>query len=199
MFLFLVWFSLQLTSLPCCLKHPLLVTKRFQKFSCFHNFYTYCDPPATASDEGPLSLKLSGFTPVNSRWVCCCCYGGATMSEQESLRCSSARNRGGVQRVEGKLRASVEKGDYYEAHQMYRTLFFRWDFVFTLVHSVIIAVWLRGLPVPDHSAVNLAFTPDCLWLVCIHSGPTHSSWSLCLFGRSRFPSSLKTGLLTNAS
>uniref|UniRef100_A0A3B3ZVX0 Golgi to ER traffic protein 4 homolog n=1 Tax=Periophthalmus magnuspinnatus TaxID=409849 RepID=A0A3B3ZVX0_9GOBI len=46
------------------------------------------------------------------------------MSEQESLRCSSARNRGGVQRVEGKLRASVEKGDYYEAHQMYRTLFF---------------------------------------------------------------------------
>lgn len=47
------------------------------------------------------------------------------MSEQESLRCSNARNRGGVQRVEGKLRASVEKGDYYEAHQMYRTLFFR--------------------------------------------------------------------------
>ncbi|KAA8581189.1 hypothetical protein FQN60_002770 [Etheostoma spectabile] len=48
------------------------------------------------------------------------------MSEQESLRCSNARNRGGVQRVEGKLRASVEKGDYYEAHQMYRTLFFRY-------------------------------------------------------------------------
>ncbi|XP_015272796.1 PREDICTED: Golgi to ER traffic protein 4 homolog [Gekko japonicus] len=39
---------------------------------------------------------------------------------------SSGRNRGGVQRVEGKLRASVEKGDYYEAHQMYRTLFFRY-------------------------------------------------------------------------
>ncbi|KAK5850503.1 hypothetical protein PBY51_001379 [Eleginops maclovinus] len=48
------------------------------------------------------------------------------MSEPESLRGSSARNRGGVQRVEGKLRASVEKGDYYEAHQMYRTLFFRY-------------------------------------------------------------------------
>ncbi|XP_061912131.1 Golgi to ER traffic protein 4 homolog isoform X1 [Entelurus aequoreus] len=48
------------------------------------------------------------------------------MSEQEALRCSSVRNRGGVQRVEGKLRASVEKGDYYEAHQMYRTLFFRY-------------------------------------------------------------------------
>ncbi|XP_035254591.1 Golgi to ER traffic protein 4 homolog isoform X2 [Anguilla anguilla] len=48
------------------------------------------------------------------------------MSEQEALKCSSARNRGGVQRVEGKLRASVEKGDYYEAHQMYRTLFFRY-------------------------------------------------------------------------
>lgn len=28
--------------------------------------------------------------------------------------------------MEGKLRASVEKGDYYEAHQMYRTLFFRY-------------------------------------------------------------------------
>uniref|UniRef100_A0A8C9S9A7 Golgi to ER traffic protein 4 homolog n=1 Tax=Scleropages formosus TaxID=113540 RepID=A0A8C9S9A7_SCLFO len=49
------------------------------------------------------------------------------MSEQEAaLKSSSARNRGGVQRVEGKLRASVEKGDYYEAHQMYRTLFFRY-------------------------------------------------------------------------
>ncbi|XP_060718365.1 Golgi to ER traffic protein 4 homolog [Tachysurus vachellii] len=44
------------------------------------------------------------------------------MSEQEALK----RNRGGVQRVEGKLRASVERGDYYEAHQMYRTLFFRY-------------------------------------------------------------------------
>ncbi|XP_026874443.1 Golgi to ER traffic protein 4 homolog isoform X1 [Electrophorus electricus] len=48
------------------------------------------------------------------------------MSEQEALKSSSARNRGGVQRVEGKLRASVERGDYYEAHQMYRTLFFRY-------------------------------------------------------------------------
>ncbi|XP_059754318.1 Golgi to ER traffic protein 4 homolog isoform X4 [Balaenoptera ricei] len=48
----------------------------------------------------------------------------AAMAE-ESAR-NGARNRGGVQRVEGKLRASVEKGDYYEAHQMYRTLFFRY-------------------------------------------------------------------------
>lgn len=48
------------------------------------------------------------------------------MAEQEGSKCNSARNRGGVQRVEGKLRASVEKGDYYEAHQMYRTLFFRY-------------------------------------------------------------------------
>ncbi|KAK2116525.1 hypothetical protein P7K49_003411 [Saguinus oedipus] len=48
------------------------------------------------------------------------------MAEQESAR-NGARNRGGVQRVEGKLRASVEKGDYYEAHQMYRTLFFRYS------------------------------------------------------------------------
>uniref|UniRef100_A0A8D0E461 Guided entry of tail-anchored proteins factor 4 n=1 Tax=Salvator merianae TaxID=96440 RepID=A0A8D0E461_SALMN len=50
-------------------------------------------------------------------------------AEQEALKggaAGSGRNRGGVQRVEGKLRASVEKGDYYEAHQMYRTLFFRY-------------------------------------------------------------------------
>ncbi|XP_058013645.1 Golgi to ER traffic protein 4 homolog isoform X2 [Ahaetulla prasina] len=54
-------------------------------------------------------------------------------AEQEALKGgggggggNSGRNRGGVQRVEGKLRASVEKGDYYEAHQMYRTLFFRY-------------------------------------------------------------------------
>ncbi|MCJ8738079.1 hypothetical protein PDJAM_G00031500 [Pangasius djambal] len=47
---------------------------------------------------------------------------GTMMSEQEAVK----RNRGGVQRVEGKLRASVERGDYYEAHQMYRTLFFRY-------------------------------------------------------------------------
>lgn len=53
-------------------------------------------------------------------------------AEQEALKGgggggggNGGRNRGGVQRVEGKLRASVEKGDYYEAHQMYRTLFFR--------------------------------------------------------------------------
>lgn len=69
---------------------------------------------ATGSEEGQSSQN----------WFWCCCEG-TTMSEPESLRCSSVRNRGGVQRVEGKLRASVEKGDYYEAHQMYRTLFFR--------------------------------------------------------------------------
>ncbi|XP_043567269.1 Golgi to ER traffic protein 4 homolog [Chiloscyllium plagiosum] len=46
------------------------------------------------------------------------------MADGEVSKC--CRNRGGVQRVESKLRASVEKGDYYEAHQMYRTLFFRY-------------------------------------------------------------------------
>ncbi|KAF4073352.1 hypothetical protein AMELA_G00257870 [Ameiurus melas] len=45
------------------------------------------------------------------------------MSEQDALK----RNRGGVQRVEGKLCASVERGDYYEAHQMYQTLFFSYN------------------------------------------------------------------------
>ncbi|XP_077980529.1 Golgi to ER traffic protein 4 homolog [Glandiceps talaboti] len=33
---------------------------------------------------------------------------------------------GGVERVLGKLKASVEAGNYYEAHQMYRTLYFRY-------------------------------------------------------------------------
>ncbi|XP_066291534.1 Golgi to ER traffic protein 4 homolog [Branchiostoma lanceolatum] len=37
------------------------------------------------------------------------------------------RKKGGVQRVEGKLRACIERGDYYEAHQMYRTLYFRYS------------------------------------------------------------------------
>ncbi|KAM9125066.1 Golgi to ER traffic protein 4 homolog isoform 1-T1 [Pangshura tecta] len=47
-------------------------------------------------------------------------------ADQEASKGGGGRNRGGVQRVEGKLRASVEKGEYYEAHQMYRTLFFRY-------------------------------------------------------------------------
>lgn len=34
--------------------------------------------------------------------------------------------RGGVSRVLVKLEASVEAGNYYEAHQMYRTLYFRY-------------------------------------------------------------------------
>nr|XP_054762512.1 Golgi to ER traffic protein 4 homolog B-like [Lytechinus pictus] len=35
-------------------------------------------------------------------------------------------DRGGSSRVLGKLKKSVEDGDYYEAHQMYRTLYFRY-------------------------------------------------------------------------
>ncbi|XP_039732318.1 Golgi to ER traffic protein 4 homolog [Pteropus medius] len=65
-----------------------------------------CDSVSPARSAGPMAAA-------------------AAMAEQESAR-NGARNRGGVQRVEGKLRASVEKGDYYEAHQMYRTLFFRY-------------------------------------------------------------------------
>lgn len=80
----------------------------------------------------------------------------AAMAEQEGAR-NGARNRGGVQRVEGKLRASVEKGDYYEAHQMYRTLFFRW------ARAV---AWSRG---PASAAVH--------WLRC---GAPHPHWSVRL-------------------
>lgn len=76
----------------------------------------------------------------------------AAMAEQEGAR-NGARNRGGVQRVEGKLRASVEKGDYYEAHQMYRTLFFRW------ARAV---AWRRC---PASAAAH--------WLVC---GAPHPHW-----------------------
>lgn len=86
----------------------------------------------------------------------------AAMAEQEGAR-NGARNRGGVQRVEGKLRASVEKGDYYEAHQMYRTLFFRW------ARAV---AWRRG---PASAAAH--------WPCC---GAPHSHWlaRLPVVGRS---------------
>lgn len=37
-----------------------------------------------------------------------------------------ASSRGGVQRVLAKLKNSVEDGNYYEAHQMYKTIYFRY-------------------------------------------------------------------------
>lgn len=39
---------------------------------------------------------------------------------------ASARTGSGAERVLSKLRKSVEDGNYYEAHQMYRTLYFRY-------------------------------------------------------------------------
>ena len=33
--------------------------------------------------------------------------------------------RGGTERVLSKLKTSIENQNYYEAHQMYRTLYFR--------------------------------------------------------------------------
>ncbi|XP_008554602.1 Golgi to ER traffic protein 4 homolog [Microplitis demolitor] len=38
----------------------------------------------------------------------------------------ASRSNQGIQRVLGKLEASVNSGNYYEAHQMYRTLYFRY-------------------------------------------------------------------------
>ncbi|KAG8040568.1 hypothetical protein G9C98_002564 [Cotesia typhae] len=38
----------------------------------------------------------------------------------------ASRYNQGIQRVLGKLEASVNSGNYYEAHQMYRTLYFRY-------------------------------------------------------------------------
>jgi len=39
---------------------------------------------------------------------------------------AAGRSRGGTERVLSKLKASIENENYYEAHQMYRTLFFRY-------------------------------------------------------------------------
>jgi hypothetical protein len=36
-----------------------------------------------------------------------------------------ASRRGGTERVLSKLRSSIENRNFYEAHQMYRTLYFR--------------------------------------------------------------------------
>ena len=36
-----------------------------------------------------------------------------------------ATRRGGTERVLSKLKSSIENNNYYEAHQMYRTLYFR--------------------------------------------------------------------------
>lgn len=138
--------------------------------------------PATASTDGQIWWPLLGSvtTAVSSSAAA----EPATMSEQESLRCSSARNRGGVQRVEGKLRASVEKGDYYEAHQMYRTLFFRWDLVSRLCVCVCscgchLAFWASLFP--DHSTVNLA-SPLAVsnWIDFTVDLPTHVRLLVCL-------------------
>lgn len=45
----------------------------------------------------------------------------------------AARGERGVGRVLDKLEASVNSGQYYEAHQMYRTLYFRYIFFGLLV------------------------------------------------------------------
>jgi len=39
---------------------------------------------------------------------------------------AAGRSRGGTDRVLSKLKASIENENYYEAHQMYRTLYFRY-------------------------------------------------------------------------
>ena len=39
----------------------------------------------------------------------------------------ATRQRSGTERVLAKLKHSIENENYYEAHQMYRTLYFRSD------------------------------------------------------------------------
>lgn len=41
----------------------------------------------------------------------------------------ATRSEAGVSRVLVKLEGAVSKGDYYEAHQLYRTLYFRYYLV----------------------------------------------------------------------
>lgn len=60
---------------------------------------------------------------------------------------STAAGRGGVSRVVAKLETAVATGNYYEAHQMYRTLYFRYtsqkrytdclDLLYTGAHTFI--------------------------------------------------------------
>ena len=46
------------------------------------------------------------------------------------------RRSGGIERVLAKCQSCVEAGNYYEAHQMYRTLYFRHDGHYFLVFVV---------------------------------------------------------------
>ena len=46
------------------------------------------------------------------------------------------RRSGGIERVLAKCQSCVEAGNYYEAHQMYRTLYFRHDRHYFLVFDV---------------------------------------------------------------
>ena len=41
---------------------------------------------------------------------------------------TNSRSQGGITRVLLKLNKSIDEGNYYEAHQMIRTLYFRWVF-----------------------------------------------------------------------
>lgn len=48
------------------------------------------------------------------------------MTASETTTSNTERGQRGVSRVLGKLDSSIEAGNYYEAHQMYRTLYFRY-------------------------------------------------------------------------
>lgn len=49
-----------------------------------------------------------------------------TASETTTTAATTERGQRGVSRVLAKLDSSIEAGNYYEAHQMYRTLYFRY-------------------------------------------------------------------------
>lgn len=58
----------------------------------------------------------------------------------------ATRGERGVGRVLDKLEASVNSGEYYEAHQMYRTLYFRYVH---LLGSSVLFRWI-GIYSCDH-------------------------------------------------
>ena len=85
-----------------------------------------------------------------------------------------ASGRGGTQRVLTKLKKSIENGNYYEAHQMYRTLHFRYGYTEKNIEVVLHIIW-KNILICDY------------WLVTYHikttMNDTHSSlsdWSIAL-------------------
>lgn len=70
----------------------------------------------------------------------------------------------------------------------------------TSFHVRVIVIWLWGLALPDHSAVNLAIIHADWRLDEFYDEPTHRRWSVCVCGQQCCQSySYKMGLFATAS